>query len=1584
MNRTEQSGTLAKGGKWGTLGVRMDTDTRKLDRWAQLLLDTSKRNNLINFKDSKNSTLEILSPEPTVLFGKCDGDAVFEVVGPKIKEEKNLDDPLLGQTAAPYLERDEYLSRYSVLVRKPGQLLVWGRVSAPLAVMKVIDKKARSALDETGVNVSYLAFGFVRWREQKEGSPFFLAPLLLVPVSLENKGATSPWHIRLTGDDIVTNPTLSYIMQAEAGISLPDYGDGESLADYLGRAADLLQPLGWTVSGECRLGIFSFLKMNMYRDMKDNAARILQNVNVRILLGEGQGQGADSGADAPATGPVTAPSTGMSPQEMLSQLHTVVDADSSQLDAIAMARSGRSFVLQGPPGTGKSQTITNIIADCIYNGKKVLFVSEKLAALNVVYDKLKAAGLSDFCLELHSHKSSKKAVIDELCRTLRADRYRLSDRADKELEAKAAAQRQLDSYAAELHRRREGLDSSAYGMHAALAAVRSAPDVPYVVPDIASKGAAYLADVTALLGQYADYTRTVGDDYTQNPWYGYGKESLSYEEKLALQSALSDVTAALQELIPFCGNVANSYGLTCASLADCRNWEEAFSLLARSDVITCALLQKDKFDSASARANQAAEMAGRLTNLKGQLEAEFEQGIFQKDGRSWNNKLRKQFSSLFSRLFSKEYKAILTELRLESRSGKKFSYGEAVRATGTLRDWQQTGEDFASCGQELEGMLGAAYKGISSDWKHITEDLASLGGLYGRGLDFAFLPDLGEASFGKEKPAFASYAQKLASLRSAWADGADLLSAGFDPAVLDIANGRMEAVLEKCAACLAEMGTVDNWVSFNRLLHELDARQAMPFVCKVIGQKVPAELVTDAYRKAFYTQSLHSLIGSVPAFASFTRVSQDKAVSVFAEKDKIQFGINKAQIQEKLSALRPSLDMVTPKSPVSVLLREGEKKRKQKSIRTLIAETGDLVQVLKPCFLMSPLSVSMFLSGGIEFDTVVFDEASQIFPQDAVGAVYRGKQLIVVGDSKQMPPSNFFTTSLEVEGDEELDDVTDFESILDMCAPSMPQSSLRWHYRSRYEQLIAFSNRNFYGGSLMTFPSASGGTEGTGVDYYHVDGVFDRKTHTNLAEAERVVELVLEDARRYPDRSLGVVAFSVAQQNLIDSLLARRRAQDASQEEFFSRDRAEPFFVKNLETVQGDERDTIIFSVAYGKDDQGKLLHNFGPLNRQGGERRLNVAVTRAKVNVQLVSSMHGGDIDLGRTSSEGARLLKEYLDYAERGEKALGSGSSSGQGAEGRELEEEVAEFLRGKGYTAETQVGCGSSKIDIALRRPDGSYALAVECDGENYRTARNTRDRDRLRKEQLERMGWRYYRVWSTDWFRNKQIEKKLLLSAAEQAVSAGSGPASPEDRPAPGTADAGQIPADRDAGFAELAPEKHVSFPAYREADVTAIAKSYGCQLRNLRLIVREILAVEAPLAEESLLKRIPFLFGKEKVTPTVRQMFGQLMAGCGADGIIRRDGFLYLEGMPDLGMRVPGAVRELKYIALEELAAGMRTILRQNLSSDKDGLYHTLVTALGFSRSGEAMTARLDEALALLGDLVSVEGNMLSLQLSLHA
>ena len=279
-----------------------------------------------------------------------------------------------------------------------------------------------------------------------------------------------------------------------------------------------------------------------------------------------------------------------------------------------------------------------------------------------------------------------------------------------------------------------------------------------------------------------------------------------------------------------------------------------------------------------------------------------------------------------------------------------------------------------------------------------------------------------------------------------------------------------------------------------------------------------------------------------------------------------------------------------------------------------------------------------------------------------------------------------------------------------------------------------------------------------------------KKNRTTYQRQIRV-EFYSKNFKEFPTRSLGVVAFSVAQQNLIDNLIQKKREEDPVYEEFFKADRPEPFFVKNLETVQGDERDTIIFSVAYARDQNGKFYQNFGPLNRAGGERRLNVAVTRAKENVQLVSSIRYTDINISNTGSRGVKLLRAYLDYAQNGEIALERDEALQQDESfDSALELDVCEFLRSQGYTVDTKVGCSGYKIDIALRKPDSSnYLLAIECDGAAYHRAKNARDRDSLRQSILEKMGWEFYRIWSTEWYRNQTVEKQRLLEAVHKAIT-----------------------------------------------------------------------------------------------------------------------------------------------------------------------------------------------------------------------
>ena len=430
-------------------------DIKKLDKWADLLLDTGKRNNLINFKDTRASTVEVLLPSSDVLFEKVDGAISFEVFDPKILEEDGPEEPfdseqLQIETPQEFEStggKDAFLAQYSKKIKRQNQILLYNTVTNPLTAVKNIDKKAREFIEETGVNVAYMAFGFIHWKESVSSNYIFRAPILLMPIQLEQASSVEPYFIRSSEDDIIVNPTFSYKMDAEYGVKLPEYND-EGLTVYLEKVKRLVSKLQWTVTSECKIGIFSFLKINMYRDLKDNAKEILANRNIRQLLGESTGTEKTSINEDNVASAI----------DPLIELHNVVDADSSQIEAIEMAKSGKSFVLQGPPGTGKSQTITNIIAECLSDGKRVLFVSEKLAALNVVYDKLKQAGLAEFCLQLHSHKANKKDVIADICHTLRMGKSTVSSKADAEIVIKEKAQRQLDAYAFELHKLRPTIE----------------------------------------------------------------------------------------------------------------------------------------------------------------------------------------------------------------------------------------------------------------------------------------------------------------------------------------------------------------------------------------------------------------------------------------------------------------------------------------------------------------------------------------------------------------------------------------------------------------------------------------------------------------------------------------------------------------------------------------------------------------------------------------------------------------------------------------------------------------------------------------------------------------------------------------------------------------------------------------------------------------------------------------------------------------------------------------------------------------------------------------------------------------------
>ena len=456
-----------------------------------------------------------------------------------------------------------------------------------------------------------------------------------------------------------------------------------------------------------------------------------------------------------------------------------------------------------------------------------------------------------------------------------------------------------------------------------------------------------------------------------------------------------------------------------------------------------------------------------------------------------------------------------------------------------------------------------------------------------------------------------------------------------------------------------------------------------------------------------------------------------------------------------------------------VLQREIQKRSRHKPIRQLLKEAGNIIQDLKPVFMMSPLSIANYLDPqSVAFDLVVFDEASQVRPADALGALLRAKKAVVVGDSRQLPPSSFFdrvVQSRDEPEDEEESVTADIESILGLFASKgAPSRYLRWHYRSRHESLIAVSNQEFYDNNLVVFSSPDVGREASGLRFHYLpDAVYDRgRSAVNQGEAEAVAQAVMGHAVNSPGLSLGVAAFSQAQARAIDDRLEMLRLQDDSGEEFFAAHPEEPFFVKNLENVQGDERDVMFISIGYGRDATGQASMNFGPLNNQGGERRLNVLITRSKHQCHVFTNLRAEDIDLGRTRSVGVRALKTFLAYAQTGVMPSDVPHESDFSVDSP-FQSEVARRLEHLGYQVHQEVASGGKFVDIGILDPEhpGRYIIGIECDGASYHSSRSARDRDRLREQVLKDLGWKLHRVWSTDWFRDSERELKRTVGAIE---------------------------------------------------------------------------------------------------------------------------------------------------------------------------------------------------------------------------
>jgi very-short-patch-repair endonuclease len=792
----------------------------------------------------------------------------------------------------------------------------------------------------------------------------------------------------------------------------------------------------------------------------------------------------------------------------------------------------------------------------------------------------------------------------------------------------------------------------------------------------------------------------------------------------------------------------------------------------------------------------------------------------------------------------------------------------------------------------------------------------------------------------------------------------------------------LDSLLERIRELHSRIDELQDWIEFRVLENRFAELGLNNFFQKIVANPPLDIQLVDVLRRGIYQSWIDRIYSQDPHLGEFRGSNHEQAIVEFRQLDQKLDRLSAHLVIEQANLRKPRDIFIQARdTEIAVLKREAGRRRGHLPIRRLFEKIPNLLIRLKPCFLMSPLSVSQFLpSSVLKFDLVVFDEASQICTEDAVGAIYRGNQLVVAGDNRQLPPTAFFQQGIAEEYD--WDDIDDeefaiFESILDECKGiGLPEKMLKWHYRSKHESLITFSNKRFYNDKLVTFPSSKFEHETLGIRFVYVpDGIYDRGgKRNNLREAAVVADLVFEQLRLYTNKTLGVVAFNLPQMTTIeDEIELRRRAQPEC-ERFFKEDRLEGFFVKNLENVQGDERDVIIFSVGYGYDKQGRFPMNFGPLNKPGGERRLNVAVTRAREKVILVSSIKTSNFDLNATQTAGVLNLYHYLDYAERGAVALGLSHFQSSGEHESPLEEDVALEIRRLGYEVISQVGCSGYRIDLGVVDPaqPGRFLLGVECDGSNYHSAHTARDRDRIRQQVLEAFGWRIHRIWSPDWVNKRDKEIKRLKQAIEDArqyVSLHSNGINPGLENGPVGSFDFQIqtrriklnPNEETGIIAKTIPYKIIKLrPSSKVGSEFHLPEYRREQSRLLAKLVEE----EGPIHIRYAARRLVNAWGLERIGPRIVDAIKEAVRLCQKEGTLRRQGkFLWPPQAMDVPVRVPTpnvteSFRDIEHIPPEEIKAAMILIIRHAIGISVESLLIETARIFGFNRTGDNIRKEL--------------------------
>lgn len=1700
----------------------MTHEEAMLADYKKRLLDLSMRNNLLNYHDKKTGTIHVLIPDMATTYRRI------------VISER----PMTFSESSP--DEDD-------LPRAKGDsIIVTERARADLVrSLRRLDTVARSSIEEQGINILYLAFGMLRWIDdaQKE----HVAPLVMAPVRLTRASVRSSFVLQSGDDDPVANPTLAFFLEQSHGLTLPPFDKDDQLQSYLVSVSELVQSReGWAISSDVVLSTFQFQKLSMYHDLEARSDEILAHPIVRAIMGDSSALDNAAEVENP---------------DLLGPLDSfqVVDADASQQAAILAAHKGESFVLQGPPGTGKSQTITNIIADCLGCGKKVLFVSEKKAALDVVHRRLTQAKLDDFCLVLHSNKAGKKEVLGQLDHTLGlyGTRFRMSAAASTRLDTMVRLRNELNGYAHDIYEPIEPLGRSPYEVIGSVSRYEH-EGVPWLscrIDGIGSLTPSLMARMADAARTYAREIGRLGESPERNPWNTFGITSLEYGESGEVIRDFSQVARGARELMGLWARETSELGLDVSPTYDAlvasvglledlsrmpvippgvaeipadeaRGLISAWNVsadeinrsrtrlatelgeLGRMDPELGLTYDGDKLlgvgyarelsDTLSSRLSGKRHYAAwrRVTEAdidmtvsqlekkvssyerhRGTILADYHPELLDIDFVAMEARFKTEYQSLWNRLFGQHGADIKTLTGLRRSSGQ-VDDEEALRILALVHDLSNEERRLDEVSGDYETLLGECYRGMRTDFALIARKREAFGkaneclGLLNKHEELVLRADAQSRHvaevFGEAyRPADMSWTvgangvvsslenlstkfavisggvglgNVVSKLANDWAAG----TAGEIKDSLEAALSRRRSAFRKAGdrASGADLGrrsldqladTIDaattaGAASLERSVSYMRARKACVelglsgFVDAIAREKRSLEQdYLDQYDQILRHTLYRLWLGSValaerPMLRDFSAREHERRIGRFTELDAEQLAIDQTRVLTELFPRIPSPNVrARGRDEISILLRELNKKARIRPIRKLFADIPHAVLALKPCLMMSPLSVSTYLeSATFKFDTVIFDEASQVRTEDALGVISRGRQVIIAGDSKQLPPTNFFAATVaedDDEGDEEYyEQAGSFDSVLDEAALLSP-ISLKWHYRSRDESLITFSNEEIYDGGLFTFPSNRTSGRDSGVEYVSVpNGIYEGSRKGNAIEAKRVADLVMAHFKTYgAERSLGVIALGENQARVIENEIVARRLENGDMERYFDTGADEPFFVKNLENVQGDERDTIILSVGYAKGPNGKLSHNFGPINMDGGERRLNVAVTRARINLKLVTSVDPSEIDASRVSNVGPRMLKDYLAYAKVGPTGDGAGLLREYGyVDEDNFSGVVRDVLVAAGFDVEEQVGRSGCKVDLAVRHPEhrDCFCIGIMCDGDSYHAATTARDRDRLRTQVLRAMGWSLYHVWSRAWLQDSERQEELLIGAVRQAVESFVPPV--ERKPIEESVDA---EAEDDGNESTTDASGHIeseerieptptsdSLQEMLESDYIEVGRHteehrYGFQnypeyrpprrdaISDVDLL-KQLIYAQAPFSVDYFLQKYrEYLYpDNQRVNETIRRTgIGYLQTKLRDTVVIRKEHdkeYVFRRDQRAIIPRVAGG-RSISDISTSELREGVMAVLHGYMGElDRQMLVDETTSAFEFARRGRNIERRIVEAiddLRLYGKVKVVDG-----------